>query len=189
LTKVGPTGHHGRIRTKILILILFLTGTVAGARVKVYPSKTLKITDYKTYQWLPVRMFTKYQGLLEDDPDIAPLVREAVNRELAKKGYMEVKAGGDLHVLAAGTGTDSQTIGAAFVTYSWDHYWGYGTQMVSTTADIHREGTLAIGLVDPKLKKGVWCGYATEALGEPRTIGKTINKAAGNLLKKLPARQ
>jgi hypothetical protein len=172
-----------------LLFALSILPCASDARSKVYPSKKLKITDYKTYQWLPIRIHTKYQGLLEDDPDLAPLIREAVNRELAKKGYVEVKEGGDLHVLAAGTGTDSQSIGAAFVTYSWDHFWGYGTANISTTADIHREGTLAIGLVDPKLKKGVWCGYSTEALGEPRTIGKTIDKAAGNLFKKLPARQ
>jgi hypothetical protein len=99
---------------------------VAGllnAKGKILPFKKYDISKYETYQWLPPRAMTR-QGLLEDDPVLAPIIRQVVSKFLIAKGYR------------------------------------------------------ASGL-----------GLATALIGGQKDIDKTINKAASNLLKKLPQSQ
>ena len=74
-----------------MALLLFTAATVA-AEVKVFPSKKYKISSYKTYELLSTRIMTP-QGIIEDDPDVAPLIKKAVKSWLDKKGYTEVAAG------------------------------------------------------------------------------------------------
>jgi hypothetical protein len=172
----------------LLVSIILLVATVSPAEVKVFPSKNYSVATYRTYQWLPIRVFTR-QGVLEDDADVAPLIKQAVNRGLAGKGYVEVADGAELLVQTAGLGVMSSQLEGFLLTYSWDIDWGYGNPMVSPVSRVNREGTLAVALVDAKAKKGVWCGFSTEALGRPETLGKSIDKAASRLLKKLPQKK
>jgi hypothetical protein len=44
-------------------------------------------------------------------------------------------------------------------------------------------------LIDAKTNEGVWLGLSTALIGSQKDIDKAINKAASNLLKKLPQRQ
>jgi len=176
----------GRLACVLLLLIIAPASTLC--EVKVYPSKSDDLTRYKTYQWLPVRVFSKSSGLLEDDPDVAPLIRQAVTRELARKGYTEVARDGELLLLVMGMGTSSPQLEGFLLVYNWDVFWGYDP-IAAPVSRVNREGTLAVGFVNARTNKGVWLGYATEALGRPETLGKSIDKAASRLMKKLPARK
>jgi hypothetical protein len=52
------------------------------------------------------------QGLLEDDPVVAPIIRQVVNKYLVAKGYREVAENGQLKLLTGGFGeTTSQLEG------------------------------------------------------------------------------
>src|SRR5262245_46717362 len=54
---------------------------------------------YKTFQWLPTRVLTS-SGVVENDPVLTPLLKDAINRQLIQRGLTEVAEGGDLQVSA-----------------------------------------------------------------------------------------
>jgi hypothetical protein len=154
----------------------------------VYPTPHVDYTKYKTYFWLPPRMLTS-QGVKDGDPHIAPLIKNSVNRELAKKGFQEVEKDGDLEVVSIVMDATSPQLEGFLLGYGFDPFWGYGVNTVAPVGRYNKEGTLAVGLVDPKTKKGVWVGMATEATGHPENAAKILDKAAGRLFKKFPPKK
>ncbi len=171
------------------LLLVAVVATSAFAETKIFASKTQDVATRSTYTWLPPRLFTK-TGILEDDPTYAPLIRQAVNRELAKKGYREVPSGGDVQIMSAGVGVASSQLEGILVTYGFDAFDGYyGPTTASPITRINHEGVLLVALVDPKTNKGIWSGYDTEALGGTDSVPKAIDKAAGKIFKKLPQKK
>ena len=176
---------------KILPQLLILAAIAASANceTKVFVSKTQDVSQRSTYTWLPPRLFTK-EGVKENDPEFAPIIREAVNRELTKKGYREVPTGGDLQIMSAGVGVASSQLEAILVTYGFAAYDGYyGPMTASPITRINHEGVLLVALVDPKTNKGIWSGYDSEALSGRSSVPKAIDKAASKLFKKLPQKK
>jgi hypothetical protein len=180
----------------VFALALLIPLLLAG-KVKTFSSQEDDVTTYRTYEWLPPRVMTRH-GLLEDDDLLAPAIRQAVNRELARKGYKEVADGGDLQVASGGFARTSSQLEGFLVHWGFDYYWGdWGASSVVPITRQHREGTLAIVLVDSKTRKGVWGGLATALIGNPnlggksldKPLAKSIDKAAKSILKKLPKRR
>src|SRR5262245_48288446 len=69
----------------------------SGADLKVAIGPGADFARYKTYQWLPPRVLTK-TGVVENDPVLTPLIKDAINRQLIQRGLTEVAEGGDLQV-------------------------------------------------------------------------------------------
>jgi len=140
---------------------------------------------YKTYQWLPTRALTG-AGVVENDPVITPLIKDAVNRELNQRGLTEVATGGDLQIAAIVTTHADAQVEAVFMPGP-DFY--YGTP-VATMGRYNRKGSLILNLIDTKTKKSTWSGIAVEDLNDTKGAGqKKIGKAAENLFKKYPAKK
>ena len=167
-------------------LFLLSSGAFAGD-VKTFAGKGVDVTRYETYHWSPIRILTK-QGLKENDDVVAPEIRRAVNRELQKKGYKEVASGGQLEIRCMGLNEASNQVEGFLVGMGWDVGWGWAPTTQVVVNRVNREGTLVIGLVDPKSNKPAWSGFASEAL-HPEAIAKTVDKAAAKLFKKLPPRK
>ena len=87
----------------VALLLSFALGPLvehcyAGkARVELGPGADF--ASYKTYQWLPPKVLTS-SGVVENHPVLGPLMKDAINRQLAEKGLREVTEGGDLQVSA-----------------------------------------------------------------------------------------
>ena len=173
-------------KTVAVFALLLAVPLLLSAKVKVFPSKKLDVTNYQTYQWMPTRLMTR-QGLLEDDPMVTPIIKAVVNKYMGGKGYREVPDGGDLKLLTGGFSETNSQLDGFLITYGFDYYWGWGTSYAAPVTRVTREGTLVIGLIDAKTDEGVWLGLATALLGSQKDIDKSINKAASSLLKKLPA--
>lgn len=125
----------------------------------------------------------------DDDPVYAPLIKQAVNRELARKGYQEVEQGGQLEVIAAGVSSKSSQLEGYLTVFGSDYFDGfYSSTAVRPITRVNREGALAVTLYDPALKAGVWTGYIQDVVGRANP-GKKISDAASKLLKKLPKRK
>jgi hypothetical protein len=69
--------------------------------VQSYPAKGVELSIYRTYKLLPTRLLTGH-GVIENDPDVSPLIIEALRRQLSRKGLTEVSGGADLEVAAGG---------------------------------------------------------------------------------------
>ena len=174
----------------IPVVLLIVFASRCYAEVKVFPSKKLDMRQYSTYTWLAPRIFTS-AGMQENDPEYAPLIRQAVNRELERKGYKEVEQGGEFQVVSAVVSSKSSQLEGYLITFGFDtltHRYD-GVTTAAPITRVNREGALAISLYDPKLKEGVWTGYITEALGKPGNADKKLNNAAAKLLKKLPEKK
>ena len=132
--------------------------------------KGANFAAYKTYRWAAPRILTK-TGVIENDPVVAPLIKEAVNRELSKKGLTMVSEGGDLEVLTLGSTDAEPQVLAAYYAGGLD--MAFATP-IATMGRYNRRGTLVVNLVDTSTKKSAWVGMATESLDRP---GEEKNKA------------
>jgi hypothetical protein len=176
------------LRYSVIITIILLVSESLTAKTKILPSKKYDVAKYETYEWLPPRVMTR-QGLLEDDAVVAPLIRQVVNKYLAAKGYREVTENAQLKVLTGGFGETTSQLEGFLITYGFDYYYGWGPTYASPVSRVSREGTFLVGLIDAQTNEGVWLGLSTALIGDHKDIDKTINKAASNLLKKLPHSQ
>lgn len=156
---------------------------VAG-EMKTFPAKDANFAQYKTYTWTPPRFLGK-TGIVENDPVVAPLITQAVDSELAKKGLKVVPAGGDLQVLTMALLDANPQMEAAFFAGGLDN--AFATP-IATMGRYNRQGTLVVNLVDTKTKKSAWVGMATESLagqGQEKNK-KKVAKAAERMFKKYP---
>lgn len=165
-----------------LIAIGFGTACFGGD-VQSVPTRGVDFSKFKTYQWLPTKVLGK-QGIIEDDPDLTPLIKKALNEQLAKKGFTEVAQGGDIEVATLILMQPVPQLEALIYGPSPDTDWG-STPFISL-GRYNRHGTLGVNLIDPKAKKSIWLGLASRALGKPSNRGNDIAKAASDLFKKYP---
>jgi hypothetical protein len=174
----------------VLLLLALLSGTQApaSAEVKAFPSKLDAVTNYRTYQWEPIRIVTR-RGVIDDEPEVTPLIRQALNRELARKGYAEAADGADLKLLSMGLTSSTTQLEGYLLSYGFEVFWGSGVTAISTLQRVNKEGVLVVSLISLKTGKAVWTGYVTQAFGRPGTTNKIIDKAAARLIKKLPKRK
>src|SRR4051794_35379157 len=75
-----------------------------AADVKTWSAGGGSLASAKTFRMLPSRVLTK-SGLIEEDPEYAPLINAAIRREMALKGLKEVTEGEDIQVSAGAFGT------------------------------------------------------------------------------------
>ena len=168
--------------------LLSVAANDAAAEVKTFQPKGSDISRYETYHWASIRILTK-QGVKEDDPDVAPLIKTAVNAQLANKGYREVASGGQLEVRTMGLSEATNQLEGFLITWGWEPGWGWAPTTATAVSRVNKSGTLALALVDTQTKKAVWSGFATEGMPDLKYVEKTINKAASHLFKKLPAKR
>src|SRR5688572_18751732 len=95
--KFVNTASAGMLVLAVIAALLPQQCFAGKVRTQIAPGADM--ARYKTYQWLPTRALKK-TGLVENDPILTPLIKEAVNRELTKRGLTEVAAGADLQVAA-----------------------------------------------------------------------------------------
>ena len=168
-----------------LILVCALCGPSCFAgKVKFWVGKDADFSHYQTYEWLPVRVLTK-TGVVEDDKDAAPLIREAVNRQLALRGLKEVAKGGDLQVSAGALSASIPQLEAVFLPPGFNGM--IYAQPIATMGRYNKEGTLVVNLIIAGTTKFAWLAIAKESIDNKPGAGlKKIDKAAANMFKKYP---
>ena len=176
----------GHKMAALTVAALLLAAPGFAGKVKTYATPGADFAGYKTYQWMPVRVLGK-SGIVEDDPDISPVVKAAVNRELTARGLTEVPQGGDLQVITCALNTYMPQLEA----FLFPVLPGQPYQMqVGTMGRYNREGTFAISLIDSRTKKSAWAGMITETLdNKPGAGARKIPKATETLFKKYPVKK
>lgn len=146
-------------------------------------------SKYKTYKWVKI----------SDNPDLNQLMDQritgAFEAELAKEGLTKAEDNPDLLIgyQAAVTqetqlNTYSSNMGAPGWGYGagWGYGWG-GSSMSTTTSSTIRNGTLVLDMMDPKEKKLIFRGIATDTLSDkPEKNIKKIQKATAKIFEKYP---
>jgi len=180
-----------------LAVVLASVPLVAGMKVKVQYDKAFNFEGLKTYAWRldganPIKMLENTQ----DNPEqlrknLEPMVLEAADRELAKKGFKRVTSGQpDLYLdyyLLIGPGVSSQYQGQFIGAVP---AWGLPDFVMSTTAlTIFEQGSLIIDVVSIAQKQTVWRGAADAKVDRRRTQDEragVIGDAVAEMFKKFP---
>jgi len=164
-------------RCPALFALLVITSLSCFAReIRVDFDHQVNFSQYKTYSWAKV-----------DTPD--PLwndrVKEAVDRELTKKGWIEVPSGGDVSIVAVGTTREKPTLRTFYDGFDgW--MWG-GFADATTYVENYTVGTLIIDMFDSKTKRLIWRGSASDVVsGKPEKDDKKLNQAVSKMFDQFP---
>jgi hypothetical protein len=157
-----------------------------AGKVQVYSAKGVDFSSYKTYEWLPPKILAK-SGVIEGDPEFAPVIKAAVNKQLAARGLKEVPSGGDLQVSTLALAESVPQLEA--VVFPGYIEMDYSTP-IATMGRYNREGTLVVNLIDTRTKKSAWAGLAKETLKNKPGAGKEkIDSAATRIFDKYPVKK
>jgi hypothetical protein len=155
------------------IVLLFATVSFAQ-QVKTDYDREANFNQYKTYSWEKVQT---------QDSLWVDRIKEAVNTDLAAKGWTPVQSGGDVSIVAVETTQNQQTLDTFYDGFGggwrWRGFGGFGDSR--TTVENYKVGTLVVDLFDANTKKLVWRGSATDALSNKsdkniRNLDKGVQK-------------
>ncbi len=148
-------------------------------------------SGYRSYAWIAEDPLIRPQGT---EPQISALtarrIREAIEAELASKGYTAVTepSGADF-VLAFTVGTRDR-IDATSYPMPYRGPWRWSWYADETDLRVYREGTLSIDIFDGATKQPVWHGRARKEVtsSDVSDPGPVIKQAVTSILKQFPSR-
>ena len=157
-------------------VLLVLTSVAFSREIKVDYDHHANFSQYKTYSWGKVET----QNPLWDDR-----IKEAVDQELAKKGWTEVASGGDVTVMAIGTTRDQPTLQTFYDSFPGWRWGGFGE--ATTWVEHYEIGTLIIDMFDSRDKKLIWRGSASDTLPDkPDKAIKDLQKSVDKMFDHFP---
>lgn len=183
-----------RIRTSSPILATALTvllaacGSTVQTESDINPAFAASINDWRTYAWMPP---PENGSDLVNNDITRRRVQEAVDRELAARGYTLDPDNPDFRIAWHGSldrRLDVQHIADPWG-YGWRRWWT--ASRVRTTVTEYTEGTLVLDFVDADTNELAWRGVAQGRLsGSPTNLPpqSAINEAVEEILEEFPGR-
>jgi hypothetical protein len=174
-----------RIATLMGTVMVALLGTTASAQEVTYDyDKATDFSRLKTYAWVDGRN-------LADELN-HKRVMDAVDAQMAAKGYTKVEAGASPDVLVAYHAFFGRDLEVSTFSSGWGAYRFGPARTGSARVEQIVVGTLAVDLVDAKTKTIVWRGIARKEVdvnASPEKREKNINRAVEKLFKKYPPKK
>lgn len=178
---------------------IFLAGCAGTAHVQ--KDKSADFSQYKTYSW--VEKEKPKNSKANHRYDMAEQnIRDAVNEQLQKKGYIESKNDPDVLVstdllLEKNMREQKDPVYSQPYTRSYynprtrrintfyfpSEFMGYDSY--STTV---KEGTVTVTMIDAKTDKAVWQGWATKQLNRNNITEKEIDQNVRSIFKKFDSK-
>jgi Domain of unknown function (DUF4136) len=145
---------------------------------------------YHTYAWVDeVTGVPRVGG--QPDQILDTQVKEAIDSQMAAKGFIKVVDGGKADLLLGYQLAISQEKQINGFGGGWGGGgpWGGGLDSFSATTSTINVGTFVVGMYDPAAKKLVWIGAAQKSIEPSKKQEKNqqrLNKGAQKLLKDFP---
>src|SRR5580700_8813059 len=137
--------------------LMVLLGSAFGQHIQTDFDHQANFSQYKTYSWQEI----KPANSLWDSR-----IKNAVDGELAAKGWTKVDSGGDVAVVAIATTHTERTLQTFYDGmgggWRWRGFGGMGE--ATTTEQDYKEGTLVVDLYDARTKQLIWRGSAEDTL-------------------------
>ena len=152
------------------LLSVLLVATAASARITTDYDHNVNFGQYKTYSWAAV----KTPDSLWDQR-----VKDAVNSELAARGWTLVPSGGEVSVTARDAIHNQQERNTFYDGFGGRRFGGFGTS--KTTVDNYTVGTLIVEIFDGGNKNMIWRGVSTDTLSTNsdkniKSLDKNVHK-------------
>ena len=170
-----------RIFSWCFFLLLVMTASALAQQVQTDYDKHANFAQYKTYSWKKIKVNNQ---LWE------PRIKDAVDSQLAAKGWRRVDDGGDVTVTAIGTTRIQRTLDTFYNGFGGGWRWrGFGGTSTTTVHD-YQEGTLVVDMFDTQSKQLIWRGDAADMVsGNADKNEKKLNKAVEKMFKKFPPQE
>lgn len=178
----------------ILVGAGFLTLLACSPAAHIEKDKNTDFSKYKTYSWMENDRSrkTKVNNLAEQN------IREAVNEQLQKEGWQEVRnqpdvlIGYDVLVERTTRETTNPVYSQPFTRLYYNPYmrrWGtlyYPSQFLGYDRDRYnsKEGTITISMIDVRSDKLVWQGWSTEEVNSSNLTRKEIQAGVKSIFRK-----
>lgn len=161
--------------------LLWAAGVALAQRVQTDFDHAVDFSQYKTYSWETVKA--------------APLwdtrIRDAVDGQLAAKGWARLENGGDVRIVAMEITRTQRTLQTFYHGLGGGWGWrGFGPsgEAITTERD-YKVGTLVVDLFDARTKRLIWRGTAEDTLSDkPEKNEKKLQQAVEKMFKKFPPR-
>lgn len=154
---------------------------VLMAAVKTDYDHSADFAGYHTFSWLKV---DAGNSLWTDR------IKQAVDRQLAARGWTEQPGGGDVAITAMGRTTEQQTYDTFYDGlggWGWRRFGGLGMGETTTTVENTPVGSLNVDMFDARTRKLIWRGSSTETLsGKADKNTEKLDKAVADMFKKFP---
>jgi hypothetical protein len=170
-------------RTAIYTLFFLTTlGAALAQHVQTDFDHQANFSQYKTYSWQKIEP----PNSLWD-----ARIKNAVDAQLAAKGWTQVDSGGDVAVVAMKTSKTQRTLRTFYDGFGggwgWRRFGGGGFGDSTTTEQDYKVGTLVIDLYDAKTKQLIWRGSAQDTLSDKATQNeKNLDKGVAKMFKAFP---
>ena len=174
---------------------LFITGCTSVAHIE--KDETANFSNYKTYSWIETREDRDSNAVVVNDL-AERKIRTAVNAELAKSGWREVKQRPDVllsyDVLVEKTIKEESNAvySQPYTRYYWNPYTRryqsiyYPSQFMGYERNAYnvREGTLTVSIIDARTDKTIWQGWTTEEVNSRNLSSKEIEASVKSIFRK-----
>ena len=162
------------------VIFLVALGTALAQQVKTDFDQHANFSQYKTYSWQEI----KPENSLWD-----ARIKDAVDAQLAAKGWTQVGSGGDVAIVAINTTQTQRSLQTFYDGFGGGWRWrGFGGMGEATTTEQdYKEGTLVVDMYDAKTKQLIWRGSAEDTLtNNAEKNEKNLDKGVAKMFKKFP---
>jgi hypothetical protein len=162
------------------VIFLVALGTALAQQVKTDFDQHANFSQYKTYSWQEI----KPENSLWD-----ARIKDAVDAQLAAKGWTQVGSGGDVAIVAINTTQTQRSLQTFYDGFGGGWRWrGFGGMGEATTTEQdYKEGTLVVDIYDAKTKQLIWRGSAEDTLtNNAEKNEKNLDKGVAKMFKKFP---
>jgi len=169
------------LRTTVCTLFFLVAlGAAFAQHVTTDFDHQANFSQYKTYSW---------QRIKDPNPLWDARIKNAVDAQLAAKGWTQVDSGGDVAIVAIKTTKTERTLQTFYNGFGggwgWRGFGGFGDS--TTTEQDYKEGTLLIDMYDAKTKQLIWRGSAEDTLSDEAAKNeKNLDKGVAKMFKKFP---
>jgi len=161
--------------------LMLLSMTTFAKDVSYDFDKATNFSRIKTYAWTA--------GTNVNDELNHKRIVNAIDAQLAAKGFIKVEAGSKPDVLVAYHASFDRNLQISAFSSGWGPYGLGGNRSGSARASEVLVGTLVVDMMDPASKTVVWRGTASKDLdpkADPEKRDKNINKSVAKLFENYP---
>lgn len=180
-----------------LLMIAGLVLASCGSVAHIEKDETANFSNYKTFAWVNSSE-TESDSTQKTVSLTEQKVRKAVNSELAREGWREVKNKPDLLLsydvlVEKSVKEDNNPVySRPYTRYLYNPYTRryaairYPSQFLGYDYDQYevREGTVTITMVDAKTNKTVWQGWTTDEVNSRNLTSKEIESSVKTIFRK-----
>jgi Domain of unknown function (DUF4136) len=164
---------------KMLVIPFFvvaLTTAVFADHVAVDYDHGANFNQVKTYSWSKVHTANSIWD---------SRVKDAVDKELAAKGWTQVPSGGEVALVAVEKTSIHQQYDTFYDGFGGRRWAGMGES--TTTVDNYKVGTLIVSMFDGNSRQLIWRGTSSSDLsGNPEKNTKKLDKDVQQMFKNFP---